>query len=84
MPISIFRIEKDRKMWKSEISSASLTSDLINFSMRNKNKKLVNYQGNGSAVNGDAQQARGSKFGNLEFLKVQGGHGSLSVVLSIL
>lgn len=66
MPISIFRIEKERKTWKSEMRSVSLTSDLINFSMRNKDKKLVNSQGNGSAVNEHAQQARGSKFGPLE------------------
>lgn len=52
--------------------------------MRNKDKKIVNSQGNGSSVNEHAQQARGSKFGPLEFLKVQGRHGSLSVVLSIL
>lgn len=62
MPISMFRIEKDRKMWKSEAINVSLTSDLINFLMRNKDKKLVNSQGNGSAVNRLAYQARGSKF----------------------
>ena len=84
MPISILRMEKERKRWKSKMRSASLTSGLIKFSMRNKDKKLLNSQGNGSAVNEHAQQSRGSKFGNLEFLKFQGGHGSLSVVLSIL
>lgn len=62
MPISMFRIEKDRKMWKSEAINVSLTSDLINFLMRNKDKKLVNSQGNGSEVNRLAYQARGSKF----------------------
>lgn len=51
--------------------------------MRNKDKKLVNSQGNVSAVNGLAYQARGSKFWTLEFLKIQGGRGSLSVILSL-
>lgn len=60
MPISILRMEKDRKRWTSEMRSASLTSGLINFSMRNKDKKIVNSQGNGSAVNEHTQQARES------------------------